>query len=126
MKVTICFSGETPGDTYRPLYGNTRGDFRSHSKELVVHAGMDDFHRSPVAGIAFTTTHVSAILTVNRDKKREISLAVSSKYRKYRADRMAERIVTNNLKRKDNTTGIFRRLTRRYHEVCQYAMNVSI
>ena len=41
-KVTICFSGETPGDTYRPLDGDTRGDFRSHSNEVVLHVGMDD------------------------------------------------------------------------------------
>ena len=44
-KVTICFSGDTSMDTYRPLDGDTRGDFGSHSKEVVVHAGMDDFHR---------------------------------------------------------------------------------
>ena len=64
-KVTICFSGETPGDIDRPLDrytrgdfishikenwrfprdGDTRGDFRSHSEEVVIHAGMDDFHR---------------------------------------------------------------------------------
>ena len=80
-KVTICFSGETPGDTDIPLDEDTRGDFRSHNKEVVVHAGMDKFHRRLLAGVAVTATHVSAILTVNRDKKREISLAVSSKYR---------------------------------------------
>ena len=43
---------------------------------------MDDFHRRLVAGVAVTATHVSAILTVNRDKKREISLAISSKDKK--------------------------------------------
>ena len=64
-KVTLCFYGETPGDTDRPLEGDTRGDFRSHSKEVVVHAGMEDFHRRLVAGIAVTTAHASAILTVN-------------------------------------------------------------
>ena len=93
MKVTICFSVETPGDTDRPLDGDNRGDFISHIKEVVVHAGTDDLHRIRVAGVAATATHVSAILTVNRDKKCEILLAVSSKDRKYRADRMAARIV---------------------------------
>ena len=57
-KVTIFFSGETPGDTARPLDGDTRGDFRNHSEEVVVHAGMEDFHRSLVAGIYGTATHV--------------------------------------------------------------------
>ena len=70
----------------------TRGDFRSHSEEVVVHAGMDNFHRRLVAGVAVTATHVSAILTVNRDKNREM-ISVSSKDRKYRADRLAARIV---------------------------------
>ena len=79
MKVTICFSGEVTRDTDRPLDGDTRGDFRNHSKEVVVHAGIDDFHRRLVAGVAVTATHASAILTVNIDKKREILLAVSSK-----------------------------------------------
>ena len=68
-KVTICFTGETPGDTYHPIDGYTRGDFRSHSKEVVVHAVMGTFHRRIVSGVAVTTTHASAILTVNRDKK---------------------------------------------------------
>ena len=52
------------------------------NREVVVHAGMDDFHRLLVAGVAcvaVTATHVSAILTVNRDKKCELSLAVISK-----------------------------------------------
>ena len=89
-KVTICFSRETPGETDLPLYGDTRGDFRSHSEEVVVHAGMDDFHRGLVACVAVTATRASAIFTVNIDKKREISLSVSSKDRKYRDDRMAE------------------------------------
>ena len=65
-KVTICFSGETPRDTNSPLDGDTRCDFRSHTKEVVVHAGMEDFHRRLVAGVAVTATHTSAILTVNR------------------------------------------------------------
>ena len=91
-KVTICFSWETPVDIDFPPDGDTKGDFRSHSEELIVHAGMENFHRRLVAGVAVTATHVSAILTVNRDKKREILLAVSSKDRKYRADRMAAQI----------------------------------
>ena len=91
--VTICFSWETPVDIDRSLDGYTRGNFRSHSREAVVHAGMDNFHRRLVAGIAVTAAHVSATLTVNRDKKREISLAVRSKDRKYRADIMAALIV---------------------------------
>ena len=56
---------------------------------------MDDFHRRIVSGVAVTATHASAILTVNRDKKRKISLAVSSEDRKYRADRMAARTVAD-------------------------------
>ena len=95
MKVTTCFSGETPRDTDRPLYGDTRGDFRSHSEEVVVHAGMDDFHRRLVASVAVTTTHASDTLTINRDKKREILLEVSSKDRKYRSEIMAARIVAD-------------------------------
>ena len=70
MKVTICFYRETPKDTNHPLYGDTRGDSRRHSEELVVHAGMYDFHRYLIAGVAVTATHVSAILTINRNKKR--------------------------------------------------------
>ena len=66
LKVTLCFSWEAPGDIDLPLYGDTRGDFRSHSKEVVFHAGTDDFHRLIVSGVAVTTTHASAILTVNR------------------------------------------------------------
>ena len=57
-KVTISFSRETPGDTDRPLYGDTRGDFRSHSEELVVHAGIDNFYRHLVVGIDITATHM--------------------------------------------------------------------
>ena len=56
---------------------------------------MYDFHRCLVAGIAVTATQVSALLTVIRDKKREILLAVISKDRKYRANRMAARIVAD-------------------------------
>ena len=103
MKAKICFSGETPGDTDLPLDGDTRGEFRSHSEEVVVHAGMNDFHRRLVAGLAVTATHVSDILTVNRDKKREILLAVSSKNRKYRADRMAARRVTDIISKEKTT-----------------------
>ena len=84
--------------------------------EVVVHAGMDDFHRCLVAGIDVTATHASAILTINRDKKREMSLeviskdkkreillAVSSKDRKYRADRMAARIVADIISKEKTT-----------------------
>ena len=62
LKVTICFSWETPGDTDYPLDGDTRGDFISYSEEVVVHAGMDNLHRRLVAGVAgvsVTATHVS-------------------------------------------------------------------
>ena len=94
-KVTICLSGETPRDTDLPLDGDTRGDFRCHSKELVAHAGMENFHKILVADVAVTATHASAILTVNRDKKHEISLSVRSKDRKYRYDRMAALIAAD-------------------------------
>ena len=87
MKVTICFFGDTPRDTDCPLDGDTRGDFRSHSEYVVVHAGMDNFHWHLVAGVAVTATHASAILTVNRVKKREVSLEVRIKDRKYRAEK---------------------------------------
>ena len=66
-RVTICFSGETPGDTDRQLDGDTRGNFRSRSKVVVVHAVMDDFHRRLVSGVAVTATHVSAIFTENSE-----------------------------------------------------------
>ena len=92
-KVTICFSGETPGDIYCPIDWDSRGDFKSHSKGVFVNSGVDDFHRRLVSGVAVTATIVSAILTVNRDHKREISLAVSSEDRKYRADRISAQIV---------------------------------
>ena len=72
-------------------------------EEVVVHAGVDNFHRHLVAGVSVTATHASAILTVNRDKKREILLVVNSKDRKYRADRMAARIVADIIS-KENTT----------------------
>ena len=90
---------------------------------------MNDFHRRLVAGLAITETHVSAILTVNRDKKceillaviskdkkreillavsskdrkREIFLSVISKYRKYRADIMASRIVADIISKEKTT-----------------------
>ena len=102
-KVTICFSVETPGDTDLPLHGDTRGDFRSHSKEVVVNAGMEEFHRRLLDGVAVTATHASAILTVNRDKKRKISLSVSSKDRKYIADRMAARTVADIISKEKTT-----------------------
>ena len=83
MKVEkICFSEDPTGHTDRPLYGDNRGNYRSHSKEVVVHTGMDNFRRRLVAGVAVTATHASYILTINRDKKYEIFLAVSSKNRK--------------------------------------------
>ena len=78
-KAAIFFSGETPIDTDRTLDRCTRGDFGSHNKEVVVHTGMGDCHRHILADIAVTATHESYILTVNRDKKREILLAVISK-----------------------------------------------
>ena len=87
LKVTICFSGETPGDTDLPLEMDTRGDFRSHIKEVVVHAGMDDLRI--VASVAVTAERASAILTVNRDKKREILITVSSNDRSDRANIIA-------------------------------------
>ena len=102
-KVTICFSGDTPRDTDRPLDGDTRGDFISHSEEVVFHAGMDDFHRHLVAGVVVTATHASDILTVNRYKKREILLAVSSKDRKYRSDRMSAQIVADIISKEKTT-----------------------
>ena len=64
---------------------------------------MVDFHRRLVAGVAVTATQASAILTVNREKKREISLVVISKDRKYRADRMEARIVTDIISKEKTT-----------------------
>ena len=64
---------------------------------------MDNFHRRLVAGVSITATRASAILTINRDKKREILLAVSSKYSKYRADRMAARIVADIISKEKTT-----------------------
>ena len=102
-KVTICFSGDKPGDTDHPLYGDTRGDFISHSKDVFVHAGMEDFHRRLVTGVAVTATCASAILNINRDKKRERTLTVNSKDRKYRADIMAARIVADMILKEKTT-----------------------
>ena len=56
---------------------------------------MGDFHMRLVAGVAVTATQASSISTVNKDKKCEISLALSNKDRKYRADRMAAQIVAD-------------------------------
>ena len=81
-KVTICLSGETPINTDVPLDDDIRGDFRCHSKEVVVNSGTDDFHRLLVDGLDVTATHASAIMTVHRDKKQEILLTVSIKDRK--------------------------------------------
>ena len=103
MKVTICFFGETPIYKDIPIDGDTRGDFRSHNEEVFVHAGMDDLHRRLVAGVAVTAAPVSAILNVNRECRREISLAVSSKDRRDRADRIASRIVSD-ITSKEKTT----------------------
>ena len=94
-KVTVCFSGETPRDTDLPLCRDTRGEFRSHSKEVVTLSGMDDFHRRLVYGVAVTAACVSARLTINRDKKREMLLLVINKDRKYRADGMSAQIVAD-------------------------------
>ena len=82
---------------------DTRGEFRIQIEEAVVHAGIDNFHRRLVYGVDVTATRASVILTINRDKKREISLAVSSKDRKYRADIMAAQIVADIIS-KGNTT----------------------
>ena len=106
-KVKICFSGETPGDTDRTLDGDNRGEFRSNRNEVVVHAGMDDFHRRLVAGVDVTAIDASAIFTVNRDKKREILQAVSSKDRKYRYDRMAARIVEDIISKEKTTQKVY-------------------
>ena len=43
---------------------------------------MDNFHRRLVSGVAVTATQASAISAINRDKKREISLAVINKEKK--------------------------------------------
>ena len=43
---------------------------------------MNNFHRRLVDGVAVTEIHGSAILTVYRDKKREILLTVIRKYKK--------------------------------------------
>ena len=106
-KVTIYFSGDTHGDTDLPLDGDTRGDFRIHNDEVVVHAGMYDFHRHLVAGVAVTATHASAILTVDKEKNRQILLALSSKDWKYRADRMAARIVADIISKESTTQQLF-------------------
>ena len=106
-KVTIYLSGETTVDTDRPLDGDTKGDFISHIEEVVVHSGMDDFHRRLVAGLAVTATIVSAILTLNRYRKREISQEVGSKDRIYRADRMAARIVVDIISKEKKTQQVY-------------------
>ena len=60
---------------------------------------MDNFHRRLVSGVAFTKTSAPAILTANRDRKRIILLAVSSKDSKYRADIMEARILADIISR---------------------------
>ena len=84
MKVTLCFSGETPVDTDYPIYGDTICDFRSHSQEVAVHTGMDYFQRRIVSGIAVTAARASSIFTINRDNNREILTEVIIKESKYR------------------------------------------
>ena len=64
---------------------------------------MEDFHRCLVDGIAVIAARASAIFTVNREKKREILLAIISKDIKYRANRMTARIVEDIIS-KENTT----------------------
>ena len=81
---------------------------------------MDEFRQGLVAGISVTATRVSDILTINRDKKREIFLVVSSKDSKYRYDRMAAQIVADIISKEKTTQQIG------YHVGCQYATNVSI
>ena len=103
MKATMCFSIVTPEDTDLPLDGDTIGEFISHSKELVVHAGTEKFHRRLVAGVDVTAARASDILTINRDKKREILLGVSSKDRSDRADIMAAQIVSDFISREKRT-----------------------
>ena len=83
------------GDTRRYRSPTKWDEFRSHSKEVVVHAVMDNFHRRLVAGAAVTTERVSGILTINRDKKCEISPAVRSKDRSDRDYRMTAQIVSD-------------------------------
>ena len=68
---------------------------------------MDNFHRRRVAGVAVTATRVSAILTENRYKKREVLLAVSSKNRKYRAVIMVSQIVSDNISREKTTQQVY-------------------
>ena len=68
---------------------------------------MDNFYWHLVAGVAVTAACESAILNINGHKKSEILLSVNSKDRKYRADRMTERIVADIILKKDNKTGIF-------------------
>ena len=102
-KVKICFSGETPGDIYLPLDGDNRGELRSHSKGVVIHAGMDELYRRLVVGVDINAAHLSALLTVNRDKKREISLAVNSKDKSDRSDRISARIVSDIISKKKIT-----------------------
>ena len=46
-------------------------------------------------------------MTINRDKKREISLAVSSKDRKHGADMMASRIVEDIISKEKTTQQLY-------------------
>ena len=58
---------------------------------------MDDFNRLLVAGVSVTAARASSILTVNRDKKRQIFPSISSKDIKYRADIIAARILLDTI-----------------------------
>ena len=68
---------------------------------------MDDLHRHLVDGVAVTATSLSVLLTVNRDKKREILLAGSIKNRSDRTDRMAARIVSNIISKEKTTKQVY-------------------
>ena len=64
---------------------------------------MEYFHRPLVVSIAVAATCASDILTVNRDNKCEILLAVSNKERKYRADRIAAGTVADIISKEKTT-----------------------
>ena len=64
---------------------------------------MDNLHRRLVPGVVVIATPASYTLIINRDKRRKVLLAVSSKNRKYRAERMAAQIVADIIS-KLNTT----------------------
>ena len=68
---------------------------------------MYKFHRCHVADVSVTAARASNVLTVNRDNNREILLSVSSKDRKYRAYRMAARIVADIISKEKTTKQIY-------------------